>query len=78
MDKITEFGGKTEPGKKIDCALLTDAVANFECKLAGELDTGDHVIFVGEVVASHVNPEKKIRVYQVAGGYVMKGLPQGK
>jgi flavin reductase (DIM6/NTAB) family NADH-FMN oxidoreductase RutF len=78
MDKIQTFGGKTEPAKKIDCVLLSEAVANFECRLAGELDTGDHVIFVGEVVASHLNTEKKVRVYQAAGGYVMKGIPQGK
>jgi flavin reductase (DIM6/NTAB) family NADH-FMN oxidoreductase RutF len=78
LDKIKEFGGQTEAGKQVDCVILTDAVANFECKLAGELDTGDHVIFAGEVVASYINTEEKIRVYQAAGGYVMKGIAQEK
>jgi flavin reductase (DIM6/NTAB) family NADH-FMN oxidoreductase RutF len=34
--------------------ILDDASANFECVLEGELITGDHVIFAGRVVASHV------------------------
>ncbi|GAF91510.1 unnamed protein product, partial [marine sediment metagenome] len=54
-DKLAEAGTKTQPASKIDGVLLQDAVANFECRLAAELETGDHVILVGQVVCSHVN-----------------------
>jgi flavin reductase (DIM6/NTAB) family NADH-FMN oxidoreductase RutF len=74
MDKITTFGGQTEPARKIDCVLLSDAVANFECRLASELVTGDHVIFAGEVVAAHINTQAKKRVYAKGPGYEMGGV----
>ncbi len=78
MDKIAEFGTKTQPATQIDSVLFADAVANFECKLAGELQTGDHVIFAGEVVASHQNEDSSVRrVYTVAPGFVMNGVVPG-
>ena len=74
MDKIKVFGGATVPADEIDCVLLDDAVANFECRLSGELVTGDHVIFAGEIVASHVNPEGIGRLYTKGPGYQMGGV----
>ncbi|MFC1561005.1 flavin reductase family protein [Candidatus Latescibacterota bacterium] len=73
-DKITLSGISTIPAKKIDCLLLDDAVANFECRLVGEYTTGDHVIFVGEVLLAHVNPVSQGRIYIVGKGYKMSGV----
>lgn len=56
-DKLATRGTKTEAATKIDCVLLSDAVANFECEVAAELPTGDHVLFVGRVVAAHTNAD---------------------
>ena len=53
---------------------MSDAVANFECKKIAELETGDHVIFVGEIICSHMNPDKPNRLYTVGAGYKMGGL----
>jgi flavin reductase (DIM6/NTAB) family NADH-FMN oxidoreductase RutF len=78
MDKLAEAGTKTSPAKVIDCVLMDEAVANFECKLVGEMETGDHVLFVGEVVCSHVNQQTLNRLYTVAPGHVMGGLGRGK
>jgi flavin reductase (DIM6/NTAB) family NADH-FMN oxidoreductase RutF len=69
VDKFAEFDCKTEPAKTIDSILLTDAVANFECTLESETEAGDHIIFVGEVVLSHVNTEPKKRLYTTAPGH---------
>ncbi len=68
-DKFTEFDCKTEPAKKIDSLLLTDAVANFECTLESQTTAGDHIIFVGKVVAAHTNAESKKRLYSIAPGH---------
>ena len=57
VDKLAEQGTATQPATRIDSVLLTDAVANFECVLEGQLITGDHVIFAGRVVASHLYTE---------------------
>jgi len=76
-DKLAEAGANTQPAAKIDCVLLADAVANFECKLVGEMETGDHILFVGEVVCSHMNPEPVRRLYIKGPGHVLSGLPGG-
>jgi flavin reductase (DIM6/NTAB) family NADH-FMN oxidoreductase RutF len=68
-DKFAEFDCKTEPAKAIDSVLLCDAVANFECTLESETVAGDHIIFVGTVVASHMNTEAKERLYTVGPGH---------
>jgi flavin reductase (DIM6/NTAB) family NADH-FMN oxidoreductase RutF len=78
MDKLTECGTRTQPATVIDGVLLADAVANFECKLESELETGDHVIFVGRVVASHVNESAELRrVYTIGENYEMGGVVPG-
>ena len=69
VDKFAEFDCKTQPAEAIDSVLLTDAVANFECTLESETVAGDHIIFVGRIVTSHVNPEPKERLYTIASGH---------
>ena len=69
IDKFAEFDCKNEPAKTIDSVLLSDAVANFECTLESETEAGDHIIFVGQIVASHINTEPKKRLYTVAPGH---------
>jgi flavin reductase (DIM6/NTAB) family NADH-FMN oxidoreductase RutF len=69
VDKFAEFDCKTGPAAEIDSVLLTDAVANFECTLESETVAGDHIIFVGRIVASHVNAEPKKRLYTTAPGH---------
>jgi len=66
IDKFAEFDCETTPAKAIDSALLADAVANFECTLESETIAGDHIIFVGKVVASHTNTGPKKRLYSIA------------
>jgi len=69
IDKFAEFECETEPAKEIDSVVLTDAVANFECTLESQMVAGDHVIFVGTVVACHTNNELKKRLYTVGPGH---------
>ncbi len=66
LDKLAESGVKTQPAAKIDGVLLADAAANFECRLVSELDTGDHVLLVGQVVAAHLNRRRSVpRLYSL-------------
>lgn len=69
VDKFAEFDCATEPAEAIDSLLLTDAVANFECKLTSQVPTGDHITFIGEIVCSHINTEPKKRLYTVGPGH---------
>lgn len=61
VDKFAERSVKTQPASEIDCVLIADAVANFECVVESELETGDHVLVVGRVVASHVGEDAAAR-----------------
>ncbi|MBW8041979.1 MAG: flavin reductase family protein [Planctomycetes bacterium] len=76
VDKFAEFDAQhgqvhcnTAPAKEIDSVLLADAVANFECTLESQTEAGDHIIFVGRIVCSHVNTESKKRLYTIAPGH---------
>ncbi len=71
MDKLAKSNCKTTPAEKIDSVVMTDAVANFECQLKSETVSGDHIIFVGEIVASSINTEPKQRLYSTGSGYEM-------
>ena len=53
--------------------LIDECIANFECKVVGELVTGDHTVFAGRIVAAHVNETPQKRLYTLAGGR-FKGL----
>ena len=73
-DKLAASGVKTQPASEIDSVLLAEAVANFECRLAGEMEAGDHVVFVGEVVAAHRSEKDLNRLYTIGPDYKMAGL----
>jgi flavin reductase (DIM6/NTAB) family NADH-FMN oxidoreductase RutF len=54
VDKIANTDLELVSAAEIKTPLLKGSVANFECRLAKQMDTGDHTIFVGEVLAAHV------------------------
>jgi len=44
--------------EKIDCPCIAEAVAVLECELVEEVETGDHVFFIGKVLRSDVRDDK--------------------
>ena len=78
LDKLAARGTKTQSAQKVDGVLLADAVANFECKLEAELQTGDHFILVGRVVASHMNPDPSVRRVYSLGNEQFGGVEQSR
>ena len=72
VEKLKKSSLRTKDASKIDCVLLEDAVANFECRLVSEHGTGDHVIFVGSIVAAHMNEDPEIgRLYKLEKGLTL-------
>ena len=45
----------TEPAEKIDCPMLAASPVNLECRVREELSLGSHIMFIGEVLAVHVD-----------------------
>lgn len=81
-DKLTQQGSAVQPASVIDCVLLSDAAANFECEIDSEIQSGDHVIFIGKVVASHVNTGAEThRIYtldRTSSGFRLGGVRELK
>ena len=63
-NKFSEI--EKEECESIDCPRLKKAMAFLECKLVKEVEAGDHVIFIGEVVNKKIL-EKGGRLFQVEG-----------
>ncbi len=57
LNKFETFGLTPLPSKKVKPPLIKECVANLECRVVGKITTGDHTLFVGEVVAAHVNED---------------------
>lgn len=53
IDKFSAYKIKTIPSSTIETPLLKAAYAAYECKVVKSYKTGDHVLFVGEVLAIH-------------------------
>lgn len=51
-DKFAHTGLTALRAKHINAPLIKECVANLECRLAGQLTSGDHTIFVGEILAA--------------------------
>lgn len=77
VDKFAATRCATERARRVDGLLLTDAVANFECRLVQEWPVGDHILFVGEVVCAHVNANPVKRLFTLIRTEHMGGFQQG-
>lgn len=52
VDKFKEAGLTPLPSERVKPPRIKECVAHLECKLVEKFQTGDHTIFIGEVVAS--------------------------
>lgn len=56
-DKFAHLDLELIAASKVNVPLVVGSVANLECQLVKQLLTGDHTIFIGEIVAAHVDDE---------------------
>jgi flavin reductase (DIM6/NTAB) family NADH-FMN oxidoreductase RutF len=57
VDKFTEFGLTPQPAAEVKAPLIAECHVNMECKVVQKLELGAHDLFLGEIVAVHVNEE---------------------
>jgi flavin reductase (DIM6/NTAB) family NADH-FMN oxidoreductase RutF len=57
IDKFKESNFTALPAKKVKSPLIGECVAHIECELESTLNTGDHTIFVGRVVAAQADKD---------------------
>jgi flavin reductase (DIM6/NTAB) family NADH-FMN oxidoreductase RutF len=54
VDKFKEANLTPEPAEVVKVPLIKECPINIECKVVGSFRVGTHTIFVGQVVATHV------------------------
>ena len=75
-DKFEATGCATIPAEKIDSRLIKDAVANFECAVRQEVEAGDHIVFIGEVLRALVTDNPVNRMFTLIKGEHLDGVRQ--
>jgi len=74
-DKVSGSGLRLRPASRIKPPLVEGAVVNLECRLVATLETGDHTIFVGEVVVAHVEDDVSGRLFNFGPGLYALAQP---
>jgi flavin reductase (DIM6/NTAB) family NADH-FMN oxidoreductase RutF len=64
-DKFTETGLTPMPARKVKAPIIKECIAHLECKLHSQFKTGDHTIFVGEVIAAYANKDVFTDTYNI-------------
>jgi len=64
-DKFKETGLTPLPAKKVKPPIIKECVAHLECKLHSQFTTGDHTIFVGEIVEAYADKEAFTEEYNL-------------
>jgi len=71
VDKFKQLKLTPLPGERVAAPLVAECIANLECRLAGQFTSGDHTIFVGEILAAWVNeaPKRLLCSIDKSAGY---------
>jgi len=66
VDKFKETGLEKEEADRIDCPRIRQASGFLECRVVNEVEAGDHIIFIGEVLNMKLKKQGK-RLFQKGG-----------
>jgi flavin reductase (DIM6/NTAB) family NADH-FMN oxidoreductase RutF len=73
-----EFAGLTPvTSAKVKTPTIGEAHLAFECKVTGKLETGDHILYVGEVLAVRGTGEEKKHLYSIHYSRLVSIGPDG-
>lgn len=65
VDKFQETGFKPIHSKMVKPPIIEGVTAAFECRVVNHVETGDHTIYIAEVVAMHGDHEKAMHLYSI-------------
>ncbi|MEM3700111.1 MAG: flavin reductase family protein [Candidatus Bathyarchaeia archaeon] len=65
LDKFKETGLTPAPARKVKPPIIKECIAHLECKLHSQFTTGDHTIFVGEIVEAYASKEAFKELYDL-------------
>lgn len=64
-DKFKEARLTPLPAKKVKPPAIKECVAHLECKLRSQFTTGDHTIFIGEIVDAYADTDAFAETYDL-------------
>ena len=64
-DKLEEAGLELVPSLRVKPPTLAGVTVAFECRVYEQVRTGDHTLFIGEVLAHRGDPERTLHLYSV-------------
>jgi len=64
-DKFKEAPLTAAPARKVRSPIIKECIAHLECKLVQTIPTGDHTLFVGEIVAAYVKKGVFNKIFDV-------------
>lgn len=71
VDKFVETDLEAIKADELGAPLIAGCPINLECMLKGELETGDHTVFAGEVVASHIEEDVSEHLLNFSGKFAL-------
>jgi len=78
VDKFKETGLTPVRASKVKPPLIKECIVNLECKVRGKLETGDHTIFVGEVVACWASDNERRNLLLIGDGSGYELILEGR
>ena len=62
-DKFEKAGLTKEEAQNIDCPKIKEAIGYLECEVINEIEAGDHIIFIGQIVNAELKKSER-RLFQ--------------
>jgi len=75
VDKLANTNFQTAPSTRLRTPLLQGCIVNVECLLDTQTLAGDHTIFVGKVLAAHVEEDVPDRLVNFGGNLFAAAKP---
>jgi len=66
VDKFKAAGLTPAPAKIVKAPIIKECVGHLECKLRQKIPAGDHVMFIGEVVAAYADEKAFKETFDVS------------
>jgi len=76
INALKELGFGFYPGKEIKSLMVKDAALNVECKLVKEIELGDHIMMIGEVIAASITDKEPLAYHQGRYWKMSETLPK--
>lgn len=57
VDKFKETGLTPKTARRVKAPIITECVAHMECRVKQEVETGDKILFIGEVVEAYADED---------------------